>query len=98
MKSGEPKPLMVVFGDATWISNSAVAARSGADNYDLFVSCVNWLRERPDIGVQPVDDKTRSLYRLPENLSVTRLLIMPVMLLLMTVMCVGTGIWIVRRR
>jgi hypothetical protein len=98
MKGGEAKPLMVVFGDASWISNTAIASRNGADNYDLFVSCVNWLRERPDIGVQAVDDKTRAQYRLPENISATRLLIMPVMLLLVTVMCLGTGIWIVRRR
>jgi hypothetical protein len=98
MKGGESKPLMVVFGDATWISNKAMATDEGANNYDLFVSCVNWLRERPDIGVQAVDEKTRSVYRLSEDISITRLLIMPVMLLLVTVMCLGTGIWIVRRR
>jgi hypothetical protein len=98
MKPGESKPLMVVFGDATWISNTAMAARNGADNYDLFVSCVNWLRERPDIGVQAVADKTRAEYRLPPEISATRLLIMPVMLILVTVICLGTGVWIVRRR
>jgi hypothetical protein len=96
MKGGESKPLMVVFGDASWITNTAMAG--GAYNYDLFVSCVNWLRERPDIGVQAVDDKTRALYRLPEEVTFTRLLIMPVMLLLVIVMCLGTGVWIVRRR
>jgi hypothetical protein len=95
---GEALPRMVVVGDASWISNLAMAGRTGSDNYDLFASCVNWLRERPDVGAQAVADKTRAEYRLPENVAGTRLLIMPVLLILLTVICLGTGVWLVRRR
>jgi hypothetical protein len=95
---GESQPRLVVFGDATWVSNQAIAGRNGRDNYDLFASCVNWLRERPDVGAQPIPDKTREEYKLPPDASLVRLVITPILMLLMTVICLGTGVWIVRRR
>lgn len=98
MGGGESQPRMVVFGDASWVSNSEIASRVGQNNYDLFASCVNWLRERPDVGAQAVADKTRAEFRLPPDVGGMRLLLLPVTLILLTVVCLGTGVWIVRRR
>jgi hypothetical protein len=89
---------MVVFGDASWVSNASMAGRYGGDDYDLFVSCLNWLRQRPDIGTQAVADKARAEYRLPPDVGGGRLIFMPVLLILLAVCCLGTGVWIVRRR
>jgi hypothetical protein len=94
----EGRPRMVVFGDASWASNREVEGRNGADNYDLFLSCVNWLRERPDLGTQAIEAKTRSEYRLPDKAYTTRLLLEPVALILLSVISLGTGVWVVRRR
>src|SRR5262245_32032100 len=45
------KPRMVVFGNASWISDESLRARPS--QADLFTSCLSWLRERPDIGKPP---------------------------------------------
>jgi hypothetical protein len=92
----ETKPRALVFGDAGWASNVGIAQRG--ESYDLFVSCLNWLYERPEIGVQAVADKVREEYRLPRDVSGVRLLLSPVLYILVTVVCAGTGVWIVRRR
>jgi hypothetical protein len=94
----ESQPRAVVFGDATWVSNAEVGGRQGRRNRELFVSCVNWLRGRPDIGAQPVEAKTRSEYRLPDQAGTARLVLLPVALILLTVIGLGTGVWLVRRR
>ncbi len=52
-------PRMVVFGDAGWVSNEALGAPGNANNYDLFASCLSWLRERPEVGVGPEQVKER---------------------------------------
>ena len=59
---------------------------------------MNWLRGRPDIGTQPIEAKTRSEYRLPDKAYTTRLLLLPVGLILLSVVFLGTGVWVVRRR
>src|SRR5262249_44702388 len=54
----EQKPRLVVFGDATLVSNALMSDRgSGSRYYDLFASCLAWLRERPsNIGIEPKKD------------------------------------------
>lgn len=98
MQNRETQPRLVVFGDASWVSNREIAGRQGADNYDLFASCVNWLRERPDVGTQAVADKTRAEYRLPPDAGGVRLLVLPVAMILLAVLGLGLGVWVVRRR
>ncbi len=93
---GDSQPRMVVVGCANWATNYGLGERGA--NYDLLVSCVNWLRERPEIGVQAIADKTRAEYRLPPDVGGLRLLVMPAALILVCVVCLGTGVWIVRRR
>jgi hypothetical protein len=96
MRNTESKPRMLVFGDAGWISDRGLASRG--DNYDLFVSCLNWLHERPEIGTQPIADKVKAEYNLPPDISPPRLLFMPGLVILLFVICAGTGVWLVRRR
>jgi hypothetical protein len=94
----ESQPRMLVFGDSTWVANRDMEGKDGQSNRELFVSCVNWLRGRPDIGTQPVEAKTRAEFRLPEHTGYARLLFLPVALILLTVVCMGMGVWVVRRR
>jgi hypothetical protein len=94
----QQEPLLVVFGDAGWVSNREVA-RNDRPNFDLFVSLVSWLRERPEIGKKAADAKERPYF----NLSVTpdgidRLKWLPGFLICLAIVGLGGGIWIVRRR
>jgi hypothetical protein len=94
-KEGEPR--MVVFGDASWITNN-ILLQSTPDNFALFSSCLSWLAGRHDIG-ERIPTSTRNVYRLktpPE--AETRLVLLPGVLMMMAVSALGFGVWIVRRR
>jgi hypothetical protein len=98
LMSGTDVPRLVVFGDAGWVSDEEINARSGQRNYDLFASTLSWLRERPDIGKQ-ADDKESPAYVLDvKDTSVWRLLLVPLALMLLGVVGLGCGVWVVRRR
>ena len=89
------EPRMVVFGDASWVANQEIS-RPG--NFDLMYGALNWLRERPEIGqmAEPKERKFFSLNASPEGL--TRLEWLPGFLICLTIIGLGGGIWIVRRR
>jgi len=92
------EPLLVVFGDASWVANREIS-RNDRPNFDLFVSVVSWLRERPEIGVKAADAKERPYYKLdvtPEG--IVRLQWLPGFLICLTIVGLGGGIWIIRRR
>jgi hypothetical protein len=90
------KPRMVVFGDATLACNAIMTESSGMIYYDLFASCIAWLGERPqNIGIEA---KKRDLYTMDEKANISRLIFLPVILLLAGVVGLGTGVWVVRRR
>jgi hypothetical protein len=98
INTGKGQPRMVVFGDAGWVSNDALNQRESQLNYDLFVSCLSWLRERPNIG-KVAEDKERKEYSLTvPNAAIARIEWLPLGLLLLTVVGVGCGVWVVRRR
>jgi len=46
------KPLMAVFGDASWISDEGLQAQFADAHFSLFKSTLEWLREKSDIGQQ----------------------------------------------
>jgi hypothetical protein len=97
MRQGNQQPRMVVFGDATWISNKEIT-RPGAGGYELFLSTLSWLRERPNIG-KTADPKERKFYTLSASPdAVTRLQWLPGVLICVGLLGVGGGIWVVRRR
>ena len=93
----DSEPVMVVFGDASWVSNQGL---NNSDNLNLFASCLSWLRGKPDLGPSPEDAKSRQTYSLrlnkPDELS--RLVWWPLFITLIGVVVLGGGVWLVRRR
>jgi hypothetical protein len=94
-KEGEPR--MVVFGDASWVTNNLMQ-QSSPDNFSLFSSCLSWLAGRHDIG-QRIPTSTHKVYSLkvPPG-GGWRLVLLPGVLLMMGVFALGFGVWVVRRR
>jgi hypothetical protein len=91
-------PFLIVFGDASWVSNSEIS-RNDRPNFDLFVSLLSWLRGRPEIGKKAAEAKERPYYTLstqPDG--IVRLEWLPGFLICLTIVGLGGGIWLVRRR
>jgi hypothetical protein len=91
-------PRMVVFGSAGWISEESLVGGRGVSRMDLFNSCISWLREKASIG-QVIPAKKRKEYDLnipPQDTD--RLKWLPLSLMLLGIVGLGTGVWVVRRR
>lgn len=89
----EQRPRMVVFGDATFVSNIAAL---NAPYYDFVISSMEWLAERPaNIGIKP---KESSTFVLGSNVNYRGMILLPVGLMILAIVGVGSGIWVVRRR
>jgi hypothetical protein len=98
MMPGEEKPRLIVFGNGALLSNRLVDKSSLTQfpYYDLFTSCVAWLRERPtNIGIEP---KNRDYYAFPADANVLRMALLPAFLMIVSIIGLGTGVWVVRRR
>jgi hypothetical protein len=101
---GESKPRLVVFGNAAWASDSPLPsvfdqrqlASAQSLYYSLFASSLAWLREKP--GAIGIEAKARDKYQLPETTKVDRMLILPVGLMFVSILGLGLGVWVVRRR
>jgi hypothetical protein len=102
--AGVDTPRMVVFGTASWITDEGLAGRQSAFRMDLFNSCVSWLREQSggmgsSGGTSDEMNKTRQFYEVNiVQTSFWRLVLLPMALMMMTVIALGTGVWVVRRR
>src|SRR2546423_585115 len=69
---------------------------AGYPNYDVFESSLAWLRERPSsIGLDP---KERKIYQIEPTTNFTRMEFLPLGLMIVTVLGLGLGVWVVRRR
>jgi ABC-type uncharacterized transport system len=89
----EQKPRMVVFGDYTFASNTVA---NNAPYYDFVISSMEWLAERPaNIGIKP---KESSSFVLGSNVNFRGMILLPVGLMILAIVGVGSGIWVVRRR
>jgi hypothetical protein len=97
MRQPDQKPRAVVFGSAAFASNRYMAESSGQLNYDLFSSCLAWLRERPNtIGLEP---KKRNIFVLNVGDEViSRMRWLPVTFMVIGIIGLGTGVWLIRRR
>jgi hypothetical protein len=95
MRGQKQEPRLVVFGDASWMANQGITR---PENYDLFISILNWLRERPEMGemAKPKDRQFFTLSASPEG--ITRLHWLPGSLICLAIIGLGGGIWIIRRR
>jgi len=92
----EEKPRLLVFGDASLVSNRVMSDRSAGTYYDLVSSTLAWLRERPsNIGIEP---KKSDVYVLNQAANVSRMVWLPLILLSVSIIGLGTGVWVVRRR
>ena len=93
------KPRMIVFGDAEFISNLGLATDRKDTNYSFFVSALEWMADRDAafIGPRP---KTTESFALEKTVAIdySRIHLVPMWLMLLTVVGLGTGIWLVRRR
>jgi hypothetical protein len=98
---GEGAPRLIVMGDASFASNEALAGRPGREDaasagYDLFASAVAWLREKPSsMGIEPKD---RGSYTMKQNTNLTAMLLLPLGLMSLSIVGLGLGVWVVRRR
>jgi hypothetical protein len=91
-------PRMVVFGNAGWITEESLAGGRGTLRMDLFNSCISWLREKSSIG-QVIPPKKRKEYELgipPQEAN--KLKYLPLALMMLGIIGLGTGVWVVRRR
>ena len=97
--SENDKGRMVVFGDTEFISNLGLAQDRTEKHYSLFVSALEWMADRdPDfIGPRPI---SRESFALEKTVAAeySRIHLVPMWLMLLTVIGLGTGIWLVRRR
>jgi hypothetical protein len=99
LRGGEAKPRIVVIGNVAFASdlNAPLTSQQVVpEYYSLVSSSLAWLRERPsNIGIE---GKTRDKYKLNETTDVTRMIFMPMLLMLMSIIGLGLGVWVVRRR
>jgi hypothetical protein len=102
MFNREQTPRLVVYGNARFISDQPLpgglrVTQVGMElYYSLFASSIAWLRERPNsIGIEP---KKRDEYKMNENTNIGRLLWLPAGLMGITIVGLGLGVWVVRRR
>jgi hypothetical protein len=94
-KEGQPR--MVVFGDASWISNPLLQ-QFAPNHFNLFSSCLSWLAGRADIG-ERVPPTQHDLYRMKVAPgSGWRMMLLPGALMILGVLALGVGVWVVRRR
>jgi hypothetical protein len=102
VSEGDEKPRIVVFGDADWASNlyllPVLEQETGLNanlNFNLQASSVDWLSERPGIGIRP---KETGRFEFPPNFESGRMIVLPGWLMGITILALGIGIWVVRRR
>jgi hypothetical protein len=93
------KPRLIVFGDTDFITNFDVSRSPRDQNFALVQSGLEWMAEREGfIGPRP---KETTLYALPvaeRQDALSRMVHIPGWLMLLTLLGLGTGIWLVRRR
>jgi hypothetical protein len=94
-KEGQPR--MIVFGDASWISN-LLEQQIAPSHFNLFASCLSWLAERGDIG-ERLPPTQHDLYRIKAAPgSEWRIVVLPSVLMIVGALALGVGVWVVRRR
>jgi hypothetical protein len=92
----ESEPRLIVVGDASWITNRILNARSPY-HLDLFTSCVSWLRGKTtSVGTSATGVDRQSFHLKTE--SSWRLVLLPIGLMVVAVLVLGSGVWVVRRR
>lgn len=91
--AGKSTPRLVVFGDATFISNPLIA--QFAQNEDLFLNSINWLGGRTtDIGIQP---RVKKYLRLNlDTVGYYKIILEPMFHILGTAAFLSGLVWVIR--
>jgi hypothetical protein len=95
------RPVMVVFSDATWVSDQYLQERSpekAPQNWSLFANSLTWLRERPDTGVKADPREVDMFPRVKATFNFVNIVFIPGLLMLVAIIGLGLGVWVVRRR
>jgi hypothetical protein len=99
MPAGPVRPRMVVFGDATLLSNRMMS-QPGVNEFYLGIvtATFNYLRESAAVG--GIEAKQRDIVFIDANTSPNLLLtaLLPPALVCLSIVGLGTGLWVVRRR
>jgi hypothetical protein len=99
VKDDKDRPRIVVVGDAELASDLFIAGRSdivnGELNFSFLASTLDWLLDRPSVGIRP---KEAGTYSLDANLPRGPMVLIPGWIFVFTILSLGTGIWVVRRR
>lgn len=88
-------PRMVVIGDAEMASDREIVGRNGSVNFNFLTSALDWLADRRGIGIRP---KEGGVYEYPRDVSAAAMVLPPAWLMMLSVIGVGVGVWVVRRR
>ncbi len=95
-KLGEPR--MVIFGDANFVADSEVQT-AGETGINIILTSLAWSRGKPELDSGDVIPKERKAYRLTiDNDTFSRLIWLPPVWLLLSVIMAGVGVAILRRQ
>jgi hypothetical protein len=97
-------PRVAVYGNAFFITDEFArrATRGGQTapaTFDLVGATIDWLRDRPPLATS-AESKKYQLYTFPpaETVDTTRILFLPLGLALVSVLGLGVGVWVARRK
>jgi hypothetical protein len=96
-------PRVAVFGNSYFISDEILRrSQRDAEPLSFFViqATIDWLRDKPSIAAAEIESKRYSQYRFPHPsaLDPMRILYLPLGLAFLTVLGLGAGVWVIRRR
>jgi hypothetical protein len=96
-------PRLVVLGNARGFNDEYLTRARSDMSLELASTCVNWLRERSNLGAKPSDQvKTeRKTYKLEMDqraAGFNRLRFLPPCLAVLMIAGMGAGVWLIRRR
>ena len=92
-----------MFGNALFVSDEVGkqgSPESAPITFDLIGVTIDWLRGRPSAADAAIEAKQYAEYQFPQPTTVdsTRLEYLPLGLAFLTVVGLGAGVWVVRRR
>lgn len=94
---GKETPRLLVFGDADFITNQEITRSATREfNYSWVLSGLEWLSAREGL-IGPLPKETSNV-ALPETANVSRMVFLPGWLMLLTLVGMGSCVWLVRRR
>lgn len=88
---------VAVFGNSIFVTDAQVQGNTTPKMFELFGGTIDWLRERPAIAPGSAG-KEYKYFVMPPTVDETRILWLPLGLALFTVIGIGAGVWVIRRK